>query len=296
MNRVIKTTGTIKPKTTPLISKIFSPNDITNMDPVKWGKLDEAVALKEFLMTEATNDRNFKLNKCGLFLEHKKPYIGASPDAVASCKCHGFCVVEIKCPFNIRDKLITENVSEYSFLELNEMGNIQLKRSHKCFTQVISQIALAKAQLCYFVVWTSKDLIIELIKSNDTHYQHVERSLSIFFRRYICPILLGYKKLSFCAKLKKGKMKLIIIASSVISVMCWYHYKCQALQLQDAEALGDNWYYSFYKVPGRQHLTIHFNPLLLLCRNQSTDLLYKSTHRFLYNNTGLKWVKTVFST
>ena len=71
------------------------------------------------------------MNKCGLFLDHKKPYIGASPDAVASCKCHGFCVVVIKCPFNIRDKLITENVSECSFLELNEMGNIQLKRSHK---------------------------------------------------------------------------------------------------------------------------------------------------------------------
>ena len=152
MNRVIKTAVIIKPKTTPLISKIFSPNDITNLDPVKWGKLDEAVALKEFLMTEATKDRNFKLNKCGLFLEHKKPYIGASPDAVASCKCHGFCVVEIKCPFNIRDKLITENVSECSFLELNEMGNIQLKRSYKYYTQVISQIALAKAQLYYFVV------------------------------------------------------------------------------------------------------------------------------------------------
>ena len=82
----------------------------------------------------------------------KKPYIGASPDAVASCKCHGFCVVEIKCPFNIRDELITKNVIECSFLELNEMGNIQLERSHKYYTQVISHIVLAKAQLCYFLV------------------------------------------------------------------------------------------------------------------------------------------------
>ena len=143
------------------------------------------------------------MNKCGLFLVHKTPYIGASPDAVPCCKCHGFCVVEIKCPFNIRDKLITKNVSECSFLELNEMGNIQLKRSHKYYTQVISQIALAKAQLYDFVVWTSKDLIVELIKPNDPYYQNVERSLSIFFRSYICPILLGYKELSFCAKCEK---------------------------------------------------------------------------------------------
>ena len=64
------------------------------------------------------------------------------------------------------------------------MGNIQLKRSHKYYTQVLSQIVLAKAQLCYFVVRTSKDLIAELTESNDPHYQNVERSLSIFFRSY----------------------------------------------------------------------------------------------------------------
>ena len=28
--------------------------------------------------------------------------------------------------------------------------------------------------------------------------------------------------------------------------MCWYHYKCQALQLKDASTLGDNWYCNLY--------------------------------------------------
>ena len=111
MNQVIKTTSIIKPKTTHLINKIFSTNDITNLEPIKWGKLNEAEALNEFLIKEATKHRNFKVNKCGLFLDHKEPYIRASPDAEASCKFHGFCVVEIKCPVNIRDKLITKNVN-----------------------------------------------------------------------------------------------------------------------------------------------------------------------------------------
>ena len=35
MNRVIKTTSIIKPKTTPLINKIFSTNDITSLEPIK---------------------------------------------------------------------------------------------------------------------------------------------------------------------------------------------------------------------------------------------------------------------
>ena len=94
-----------------MISKVFSPNDVTNLEPTKWGKLNEAVPLKKVLITEATKHINFKVNKCGLFLDHKKFYIGASPDAVACCKCNGFCVAGIKCPFRIGDKLITENIS-----------------------------------------------------------------------------------------------------------------------------------------------------------------------------------------
>ena len=114
MNRVIKITSITKPKTTPLLNKILSTNDITYLEPIKWGKLNEAVALNELLIKETTKHRNFKVNKCGLFLDHKKPYIGASADAVACWKCHGFCVVEIKCPFNIRDKLMLVNAAFYS--------------------------------------------------------------------------------------------------------------------------------------------------------------------------------------
>ena len=60
------------------------------------------------------------------------------------------------------------------FFELNEIGNIQLKRSHNYYTYVIGQIALPEAQLCYFVVWTSKDLIFELVEPNGTNYHNVE--------------------------------------------------------------------------------------------------------------------------
>ena len=60
---------------------------------------------------------------------------------------------KIKCSLSIRDKLITESVSECSFLKLNEIGNIQLRRGRKYYAQFFSQTALTKAQLCHFVVW-----------------------------------------------------------------------------------------------------------------------------------------------
>ena len=44
MNRVIKKTSIIKPNTTPLINKMFSTNGMTNLEPIKWIKRNEAVA------------------------------------------------------------------------------------------------------------------------------------------------------------------------------------------------------------------------------------------------------------
>ena len=64
------------------------------------------------------------------------------------------------------------------------MGNIQLKISHKYYTKVTGSIALTKAQICYFVVWSSKDLIVKLIEPNDTH----SKILNIY-KLYICSIL-----------------------------------------------------------------------------------------------------------
>ena len=131
------------------------------------------------------------------------------------------------------------------------MWNIQLKKGNKYYTQVISQIALAKAQLCHFVVWTSKDLIVGLIEPNDPHYQNVERSLNIFFRSYICPILLGYKVIFLCQmwktftrtnEIEKGHDEIDHKSIPCDQCMCWYPYKYQALQIKDAEALWDNWY------------------------------------------------------
>ena len=90
------------------------------------------------------------------------------------------------------------------------------------------------------------------MEPNNSHYQNVERSLSIFFRSYICPILLGYKELSFCAKcekvifeqneIEKGKDEIDHNSIQCDQCMCWYHYKCQALQLKDVNTLGGNWY------------------------------------------------------
>lgn len=48
---------------------------------------------------------NHHVTQAGLFLHPDTPFIGASPDGMVSCKCCGEEVLEVKCPFHIREGL-----------------------------------------------------------------------------------------------------------------------------------------------------------------------------------------------
>ena len=85
----------------------------------------------------------FKAEKSGIFLEKTRSYITASPDGLTSCKCHGKSLIEIKCPFSIRDKKISKSVSDWEFLKVSPEGNVFLYQSHRYYTQVISQMAIS---------------------------------------------------------------------------------------------------------------------------------------------------------
>ena len=107
----------VKPKTTPLVSNLLYQDKVT---AVQWGKCNEEKALKEFYASEATKHIDFKLEKSGLFLDKNTAYVGASPDGIMYCNCHGKAVIEIKCPFSIKNGKIAD-VYEKRDLEDNSI-------------------------------------------------------------------------------------------------------------------------------------------------------------------------------
>lgn len=70
---------------------------------IKWGKTKEEVALNEYAEMMKINHPSFSARRSGLMLNPNYPTLGASPDAVIDCMCCGKGLVEIKCPFKIRD-------------------------------------------------------------------------------------------------------------------------------------------------------------------------------------------------
>ncbi|ESO91906.1 hypothetical protein LOTGIDRAFT_163266 [Lottia gigantea] len=114
VNAIAHVKGALYPKITPLAADIIL-NHLEKVDAVRWGKDHEKEALKAFYAHEATKHDKFKLESAGLFVDKDRAYIGASPDSVVYCKCHGKSVIEIKCPYNIRSENVTENFQKCVF-------------------------------------------------------------------------------------------------------------------------------------------------------------------------------------
>ena len=54
-----------------------------------------------------------KIQTCGIFLYNNPSYIASSTDCIATCKCHGKILIEIKCHYNIKNKTTADCVKEY---------------------------------------------------------------------------------------------------------------------------------------------------------------------------------------
>jgi len=75
-----------------------------------------------------TEPEEFQLSKTGLFVDIEMPYIGASPDGIIKCKCHGRGTLEVKFPFCYKDKLPNEERTNFCMIKIE--GNWKLKREH----------------------------------------------------------------------------------------------------------------------------------------------------------------------
>ena len=102
-----------------------------------------------------------------------------------TCKCHGKLPIEIKCPFNIRNKTVREGVKDCCFLTLKPDGEITINKSHKHYTQIVSHMAITGSAQAVFVVWTPSDLFTDIVTFDEKHWEKVKTNLEVFFKVYI---------------------------------------------------------------------------------------------------------------
>ena len=170
----------LKPKTdmSRLIDTNIRPQDISHLPAIKHGKINEPHAIKVLMQQLKKSHSNARFYECGLFIDRHMPYIGASPDGIVECDCHGKILIEVKC--------ITGSIDEASFL-----SDRQLKPRHKYYGQVQGQMMVTGILATHFFVFVSEsETMLNTVTHDKEFCKNMRSNLSAFFTQYIAPKLL----------------------------------------------------------------------------------------------------------
>ena len=140
---------------------------------------------------------NFKVHKCGMFINEAYPYIHATPDFLCSCDCCGEGCGEVKCPFCIEDCDFNNYLSKSSCCLLKDSnGMFTLKHDHHYYYQVQQQPFTLHKDYCDFVVCAFGDdgsttLVQPRIFPDKEHWEIALPKLTTFWRTCVLPEVLG---------------------------------------------------------------------------------------------------------
>ena len=124
-----------------------------------WGKTHESVARDQYEALHAVQDTDFVCQASGLFLSTAYPMFGVSPDGLVQCTCYGEGLVEIKCPYTLRE---SSHFGQLAWMCL--VDDIYcLSWSHRHYFQVQMQLFVTNKMHCDFVVWSPEGLFVERI-------------------------------------------------------------------------------------------------------------------------------------
>ncbi|CAI6373596.1 unnamed protein product [Macrosiphum euphorbiae] len=132
-----------------------------------------------------------KVNPCGLIIDEHFPYLATTPDGIID---EDF-VVEIKCPFAVRDSITfleAINCKKLLFCRLNDNGAMELKIDHHYYYQVQGQMHISKRKFCYFVVHSKNWTEIQLINYDESFWDNkMIDKLKIFYMECLLPEIIN---------------------------------------------------------------------------------------------------------
>ncbi|CAN8019815.1 unnamed protein product [Ixodes persulcatus] len=160
---------------------------------MQYGRDNEPKAIERL-----ETDKGVNVKKCGLFVDREYPYLAATPDGLVGEDT----VVEVKCPENSKDLTPLEGVQKkkIAFCEEVEIGGaktgaIALKKSSNHWYQVQGQLHITGRTNCLFVVWTRKDISVEIITRDDEFWNNkMIKQLQKFYTFCLLPELVDPRR------------------------------------------------------------------------------------------------------
>ena len=185
------TTNPNKPSQS-LLKKICYPEKCRfTSEATNWGITNEKNAKEKYFNTIKGDHNNMQIRDSGFHVSPQYAFMGASPDAIVTCECHGSGCVEIKCPSKHRDKRAIDAAADDTFCLEYVNGNLSLKKEHAYFKQCQAQMFLTKKGYCDFVVWTSVDMHVLRLFPDQGFWDECVAKACRLFRLAVLPELVG---------------------------------------------------------------------------------------------------------
>ena len=154
--------------------------------------MSEPTARTQYITALQDHHTDFEVQTTGLIINTSLPWIGASPDGITTCVCHGRGVLVIKCPFALKDQSIVNSCnSDTNFCLMAKDNLIAIKPDHKYMANVQVQMHISEVQYADFVVWSSTEMFIQHIQFDEVFLNVTYKRVEQFIKTRILPELLG---------------------------------------------------------------------------------------------------------
>ncbi|XP_049271723.1 uncharacterized protein LOC119394373 [Rhipicephalus sanguineus] len=150
---------------------------------MKRGLLCKDSARKAFLEKNKQHV-DIDVRQCGLFLCRSHPFLGASPDGIATCSCCAPRLLEIKSPMRID-----------AFCK-NELRGGCLKASSRYFTQVQTQMGVTGLKSCVLFVYSEEKCVQVPVHFDEAFFTELVKCCKFFADQYLVPYFSGNWQLS----------------------------------------------------------------------------------------------------
>ncbi|KAH9374988.1 hypothetical protein HPB48_022944 [Haemaphysalis longicornis] len=171
------------------LQSLTASRDLSRVAPIRHGISNEPMAVKRYEEVLRTTGHDVTVLPCGLLVNPTFPWLGALPDRLVFDPAEGsYEVLEIKCPYTLRDKKGDELASSSFCSELTENGP-RFKRNNSYYAQIVGQMGVSALSWGDFVVYGKDFIRIERIRLNRAEGEAMKDQLNYFYLNTLLPFL-----------------------------------------------------------------------------------------------------------
>ncbi|XP_077513365.1 uncharacterized protein LOC144124518 [Amblyomma americanum] len=177
------------------LANLTAMKDLSRVRAIRYGIANESDAILRYKDTMIAAGHPVEKFNCGIFVNPTKPWLGASPDAIAFDPCEPFLwgTVEVKCPYSLKDATKEDLLSQDFFVEFDENCLPTLKKDHEQYMQVLGQMGVTQTQWADFVVFGPHFLIVQRLRFCE-EWSNMEAVLNSFYFNTLLPFMVKQLK------------------------------------------------------------------------------------------------------